>query len=204
MTDRQGNGWEFVLPIETVRHATAIAGDLNYNGRFDAQDLDILTQNVAFAPDEPHGDFLRRLDLNGDKTVDTSDVHYWVTDLKSTFVGDANLDGEVKFDDFLALSANFGQAGGWAEGDFNADEQVNFPDFLALSANFGNVAAATHAEAVPEPTAAAIAFFGDRWLDWLAKTALTSRRPCSAQSRAERGPQPRSVSLSRGTTSEEI
>ena len=160
ITDRNGNGWEYIVPIEAVRHPTDIIGDLNYNGEFDMQDLDILTQNVAVAPEAPHGDFLRRLDLNGDESVDVSDVNHWVTQLKSTFVGDANLDGEVKFDDFLALSANFGQAGGWAEGDFNADEQVDFPDFLALSANFGNVAAATHAEAVPEPTAATIALFG--------------------------------------------
>ena len=61
---------------------------------------------------ERHGDFLSRLDLNGDETVDLSDVHHWVTDLNSTFIGDTNLDGEVQFDDFAALSAHFGQAGG--------------------------------------------------------------------------------------------
>ena len=159
--DKNGNGWRITESFTTVRSPTNILGDLNYNGEFDAHDLKILTQNVAVAPAEPQGLFLRRLDLNRDRLVDASDVHFWITDLKSTYVGDTNLDGEVKFDDFLTLSANFGQAGGWAEGDFNADEIVNFPDFLALSANFGSVAAGNaSAAAVPEPTASGIALFG--------------------------------------------
>jgi hypothetical protein len=161
ISDKNGNGWTLVSEWETVRTPSAIVGDFNYNGELDSHDLNILTQNVAVAPTDGRtlsDDFLR-LDMDGDETVDVNDVDHWVTDLKSTFIGDTNLDGEVEFDDFLAVSANFGQAGGWAEGDFNVDEQVNFADFLALSANFGAAANAS-ASSVPEPTAASIALWG--------------------------------------------
>jgi hypothetical protein len=33
-------------------------------------------------------------DVNGDAGVDQQDLHIWVKDLKSTWFGDANLDGE--------------------------------------------------------------------------------------------------------------
>ena len=73
--------------------------------------------------------------------------------------GDANLDDEVNFADFLILSENFGQEGAWREGDFDGDGIVGFPDFLALSENFGGAANASVA-AVPEPTAANLVLFG--------------------------------------------
>ena len=73
--------------------------------------------------------------------------------------GDANLDNEVNFADFLILSENFGQAGTWREGDFDGDGTIDFPDFLALSANFVGPANAS-AASVPEPTAQSIALFG--------------------------------------------
>ena len=73
--------------------------------------------------------------------------------------GDANLDDEVNFADFLILAKNFGQDGAWREGDFDGDGTVRFSDFLALGENFGRAATAL-AASVPEPTAANIATFG--------------------------------------------
>jgi hypothetical protein len=73
--------------------------------------------------------------------------------------GDANLDDEVNFADFLILSENFGEAGAWRDGDFDGDGMVGFPDFLALSANFGEVGNAS-AASIPEPNAASIALLG--------------------------------------------
>jgi hypothetical protein len=73
--------------------------------------------------------------------------------------GDANLDDEVNFADFLILSENFGEAGAWRDGDFNGDGTVGFPDFLALSANFGGGGNAS-AASIPEPNAASIALLG--------------------------------------------
>lgn len=54
------------------------------------------------------------------------------------FGGDTDENGIVNFADFLTLSDNFGQPGGWADGDFDGDGFVGFSDFLILSTNFGN------------------------------------------------------------------
>ena len=74
--------------------------------------------------------------------------------LTAAVPGDANLDAEVNFADFLVMSERFGQPGGWSDGDFDGDGTIAFGDFLALSAQFGtqpgNVAA------VPEPTSIAL------------------------------------------------
>ena len=52
--------------------------------------------------------------------------------------GDATRDGVVNFNDFLILSANFGETGtSWDTGDFDGDGETQFTDFLILSENFG-------------------------------------------------------------------
>ena len=58
--------------------------------------------------------------------------------------GDANGDGVVDLQDFLAISQNFNQPGDWQHGDLNGDQHVGFGDFLVLSAKF---------ESTPEPSA---------------------------------------------------
>lgn len=100
----------------------------------------------------PVGDTQKRRQRGTDFGVD--DVN-----IPLAAAGDTNLDGEMKFDDFLALSTNFGEAGTWEQGDFDGDGQVEFPDFLALSANFGGASPAS-ASSVPEPTDSSIALFG--------------------------------------------
>ena len=79
-------------------------------------------------------------------------------DLQFAHFGDANLDGQVDFADFLTLSGNFGQAGRWEQGDFNGDDVVGFGDFLLLSKDFGNAVNPTTAS-VPEPNAITLATF---------------------------------------------
>ena len=95
-------------------------------------------------------------DCNGDGLVNASDLDcacaHGLTEVLTelgSVVGDLDLDGSVKFADFLTLSDNFGGAGGYAEGDFDCDGDVAFPDFLILSKNFGNSAA--NVASVPEP-----------------------------------------------------
>ena len=165
LTDRNGNGWEYVVPIEAVRHPTDILGDLNYNGEFDMQDLDILTQNVVVAPAEPHGEFLRRLDLNGDESVDVSDVNHWVTEFKSTWIGDANLDGVFDSGDFVdvfgAGKYETGESARWSEGDWNADELFDSSDFIAAFQDGGyEMGARSAVTSVPEPSSLLILLFG--------------------------------------------
>ncbi len=53
--------------------------------------------------------------------------------------GDVDLDGDVDFDDFLALQIGFGTSAGATrgDGDLDGDGDVDFDDFLLLQINFG-------------------------------------------------------------------
>ena len=57
--------------------------------------------------------------------------------VKTTFGGDANLDGSVDSADYFILSTNFGNSGYWGEGDFNYDGVVDSSDYYILLTNFG-------------------------------------------------------------------
>ena len=116
-----------------------LEGDFDDDGLLSAADIDLLV------PGSPNLEF----DVDGNGVVDDQDRQFWVEKMFGTFFGDTDLNREVNVSDFLTLSGNFGNAGGWAEGDFDVSGDVQFADFLQLSANFGNtkIAAAT----VPEP-----------------------------------------------------
>ena len=57
--------------------------------------------------------------------------------LHTALDGDANVDGNVDFGDFLVLSSKFGKPGTWEDGDFDQNGEVQFSDFLFLAQNFG-------------------------------------------------------------------
>ena len=156
ITDRNGNGWEIVESYETVGQPSDLPGDLSYNGRLDLHDLNILSQNVAVAPAGPHSETFLRLDLNGDDDVDVNDVHFWVTDLQKTWIGDANLDGEFNSGDFVQVFQNgkyeTGNLALWSDGDWNADEQFDSSDLVVAFQNGGYEFGPRNAVAtVPEP-----------------------------------------------------
>ena len=73
--------------------------------------------------------------------------------------GDVDGSGTVDFADFLVLSANFGEAiegPGHESGDLDCSGAVDFADFLVMSSSFGQQVGA---EAVPEPSSAALLLF---------------------------------------------
>lgn len=134
--------WELTL-------LTSAAGDLDGSGGLMATDIDLLSRRVrdpSFMPWQ-----FDMFDLNGDNALDPEDARIWVEDLKRTFFGDADLDGRVAFQDFVALAANFEEPGGWSDGDFDGDGDVLFSDFLILANNFGKTQVGI--AAVPEPSA---------------------------------------------------
>ena len=151
----------------TVTSATLL-GDFDEDGMLDSDDIDSLATMIRSNSDD------RSFDLNNSATLDLTDRDIWVEQLAGTRFGDADLDGSVAFSDFLALSAGFGQSGGWGEGDFDSDGTVDFEDFLVLSSNFGQTSAAI--ASVPEPSALRIL-----GLMGLA-IVVGHRRPCGAQS----------------------
>ena len=109
-------------------------GDFDADGKLGHSDLQLL--RAGFTEEEPADS---HLDLTADGIVDQADVVVWVRELANTHLGDADLDGDVDFSDFLRFSQNFGASDAlWAQGDFDGDGHVSFPDFLVLSRDFGN------------------------------------------------------------------
>lgn len=122
-------------------------GDFNRDGLFTDADIDLLS--TALRDVSTDGSF----DINEDGLVNDADRIVWISEIANTSPGDADLDGEVAFNDFLALANSFDQPGGWANGDFDGNGLVEFVDFLALADNFGQAEAAS----VPEPRSFALA-----------------------------------------------
>jgi hypothetical protein len=89
---------------------------------------------------------------------------------KYTYFGDANLDGRVTGDDYLAVDSNLGTGNSWIQGDFNMSTTVTGDDYLAIDANLG--------KGTPNPLALAelkadmvaqhVAMFGEEYLVKLA------------------------------------
>lgn len=119
-------------------------GDLNRDALVTAADIDLLSAAVR------DGNTDDLYDLNADGNVDDSDRVFWVETLATTFLGDADLNRQVDFADFLTLSDHYLQLGGWAEGDFDGNGLVELADFLALTTNYGQSKVVT--TSVPEPS----------------------------------------------------
>ena len=92
--------------------------------------------------------------------------------------GDANLDGQVAFNDFITLAQNFGTGREWWQGNFDGSlDGVQFGDFVSLAGNFGASAAAataTESFSVPEPTAETLLLFALIALPLVARRAKAS------------------------------
>ena len=158
------------MPRETIRQITeapfagapvlgtftfrliSLPGDFNDSGVYDAADVDLLCGGFGTSDS--------RFDLTDDGLVDGSDASQLVEGLMGTRFGDADLDGDVEFDDFTALAGGFGGAGHWADGDFNCDGQVAFPDFVTLADNFGFVRTEQAMSTIPEPSTVVLAGLG--------------------------------------------
>ena len=128
LRDAQGNGYDILETFTVVENPTDIFGDFSYDEKLDHHDLNILTQNVAV------GAINLQLDMNGDEQVNVDDIHFWVTDLKSTWIGDTNLDGEFDGNDIVNVlqAGRFGtdQFARWDEGDWSGDERFDRKDII--------------------------------------------------------------------------
>ncbi len=135
------------------RLAGGLVGDFNGNGILDAEDIDLLTIEVSLGMN-PSG-----YDLNDDGLVNDEDRTVWVDELKGTYFGDADLDGEFSSTDFVVVF----QAGQyeddevanstWATGDWDGDFEFTSADFVkAFQAGGYELGPRTAVlAAVPEP-----------------------------------------------------
>ena len=117
------------------------------------RDADALVAQIASQQDSPF------FDVNGDGTVNASDLDVWLQQAgartlgmgRAFLPGDANFDGVVDASDFNVWNTNKFTAGsGWCQGDFNADGAVDISDFNIWNTNKFT---ASLARAVPEPAA---------------------------------------------------
>lgn len=125
------------MPNGEVEDYVYLNGDLDGDLDRDVDDVDLLSAAIKNGA-------AGRTDLNCDGVTDSEDMDILIEEIFGTVRGDADLDGDVDFNDFLAVTGNYGKTGdvSWAEGDFDGDCEVGFTDFLLMSGSFGTVSPA--------------------------------------------------------------
>ena len=134
-------------------------GDFDGNGSLDIGDIDALTMQSA------SGANTASYDLNADAKVDASDISVWIRDLKHSWIGDTNLDGQFNSGDLVNLFAagtyENGSAAKWSTGDFNGDGVFTTSDLISALSDGGYEQGARAAvSAVPEPASAMLLVLG--------------------------------------------
>ena len=138
-----------LLPTSNVN--PGVRGDFNGDGTLDATDIDALTTAAAA------GTNAAAYDVSSDGRVDFTDISQWIRDLKQSWVGDANLDGQFNSGDLVTLFSagtyENGQAAKWTSGDFNGDGLFTTSDLVSALSDGGYERGPRAAvAAVPEPT----------------------------------------------------
>ena len=135
-----------------VEFRFALPGDFNGDSAFTVEDIDQLTAAIATDDDDP------RFDLNHDGVVNPFDLQTWVAEIKSTWIGDANLDGRFDSVDFVQVFQSgdyedgIAMNSGWAEGDWNGDGDFDTSDLVFAFQDGGYEQGMRLSQAVPEPT----------------------------------------------------
>jgi hypothetical protein len=135
--------------IQIVQRMPAINGDYDGNGVLDAIDLDALSEAIRSGKTDTE------FDLNRDGNVDEEDRSTWVIDLKMTYFGDADLDGQFSSSDLVSVFTigkyESGEHAGWSEGDWNGDGLFGSSDFVKAFAD-GGYEKGGRIAAIPEPS----------------------------------------------------
>ncbi len=100
-------------------------------------------------------------DLNEDGDVNAVDVNIWVNDLRRTWIGDANADGEFDSADFVdvfvAGKYEVDDFAVWSEGDWDVDGRFSSSDMVKAFEEGGyEQGTMTDVVAVPEPATAGL------------------------------------------------
>jgi hypothetical protein len=137
-----------------------LTGDFNNNGVLDAADIDDLTGQSASGANNA------TYDLNTDAQVNLGDITVWIKDLKNSWFGDANLDGEFNSSDLVTLFVagtyeDPNKPAVWTTGDFNGDGLFTSSDLVTALSDGGYEAGPRAAvSAVPEPSSVVLLALG--------------------------------------------
>jgi hypothetical protein len=137
-----------------------LTGDFNNNGVLDAADIDDLTGQSASGANNA------TYDLNSDAQVNLGDITVWIKDLKNSWFGDANLDGEFNSSDLVTLFVagtyeDPSKPAVWTTGDFNGDGLFTSSDLVTALSDGGYEAGPRAAvSAVPEPSSLVLLALG--------------------------------------------
>ena len=130
-----------------------VEGDFDGNQTLDAADIDLLSAEVRAATND------QAFDLTGDQMVNDADRLAWIKDLKNTYVGDSNFDGEFNSTDFVAVFTageyedGIAENSSWATGDWNGDHEFDSSDFVSAFTDGGyELGPRAATQAVPEPS----------------------------------------------------
>ncbi len=141
-------------------------GDFDGNGTLDRVDVNALNAQIAA---QMHA---AAFDLNGDALVDDADLTVWVSDLKRTWFGDADLNGVFDSSDLVDVfqpgKFETESAATWEEGDWTGDLRFGTDDLVRAFQDGGFEEGPRPAalRAVPEPGGGLL---------WLLGMALGSR-----------------------------
>ena len=161
--------YPYELTEDQIKNHIALAmgpvrpsGDFDGNGMLDVADIEALSVEVRAGTNTP--DF----DLNSDGLVNGADRIVWVTSLKQTWFGDANLDGLFNTSDLVTVFTvgkyEKGEAATFGEGDWDGDGMFGTADLVVAFADGGFEAGERPATAaVPEPTCWWLACFAMLW-----------------------------------------
>jgi hypothetical protein len=126
-----------------------LLGDFDGSGILDVADIDALTAEVIVGTNDT------KFDVTGDGLVDQADRTEWISNLRGTFLGDSNLDGEFNTSDLVEVfTANTYEDdivgnSTWGSGDWNGDAEFNTSDLVAAFVEGGY-------EKGPKPVAAVV------------------------------------------------
>ncbi|MCA9214524.1 MAG: matrixin family metalloprotease [Planctomycetales bacterium] len=138
------------LTLGEIPHS--LRGDFNDDQVFDLEDVQTLIDAMGAQT------FPRALDLDSDDEISERDLTIWVHEIKGTFRGDANLDGEFNSSDlvdvFTAAEYEDSLVGNstWATGDWDGDGDFGTRDLIAAFQDAGFEKGRRVSIAVPEPS----------------------------------------------------